>query len=286
VHIGGQLTARLLALCAICALIPGRRVVLSLHSGGYPSGAGRNVGAASLTGLVLRRLDALIAVNEEIAQLFRRLGVSPARISVICPYTPVMVRRDTPLPEEIRRFVDSHSPVVTTVGLLEPEYDLTLQIRTMTKIRQRHPQAGLVIVGSGSLESQLRRQIDAEPDGKHVLLCGDVSHAHTVRLLHESDLVLRTTLYDGDSVSVREALQLGVPVIASDNGMRPAGVHLIPVADAVALEQSVDRVLRAPRLAPAPSMAAEGDLEAIRALYSALVGREVGVRRPPLASVP
>jgi hypothetical protein len=85
---------------------------------------------------------------------------------------------------------------------------------------------------------------------------------------------------------VREALQLGVPVIASDNGMRPAGVHLIPVADAVALEQSVDRVLRAPRLAPAPSMAAEGDLEAIRALYSALVGREVGVRRPPLASVP
>jgi hypothetical protein len=33
-------------------------------------------------------------------------------------------------------------------------------------------------------------------------------------------------------------------------------------------------------------MAAEGDLEAIRALYSALVGREVGVRRPPLASVP
>ena len=35
-------------------------------------------------------------------------------------------------------------------------------------------------------------------------------------------IFLRTTLYDGDSISVREALHLGVPVIASDNGMRQA----------------------------------------------------------------
>ena len=63
---------------------------------------------------------------------------------------------------------------------------------------------------------------------RHVLLYGDMPHAVTLRAMLECDMLLRTTLYDGDSVSVREALYIGTPVIATDNGMRPPGVHLIP----------------------------------------------------------
>jgi glycosyltransferase involved in cell wall biosynthesis len=55
----------------------------------------------------------------------------------------------------------------------------------------------------------------------------------------ECDILLRTTLYDGDSVSVREALYIGTPVIATDNGMRPAGVHLVPPSDAERLRDAV-----------------------------------------------
>jgi len=54
---------------------------------------------------------------------------------------------------------------------------------------------------------------------------------------------LRTTLYDGDSISVREALDLGVPVIATDTGMRPAGLHLIPISDPEALCEAVEAEL-------------------------------------------
>ena len=75
-----------------------------------------------------------------------------------------------------------------------------------------------------------------------MLLCGDVPHALTLRLIAESDLFLRTTLYDGDSVAIREALQLGTPVIASDNGMRPAGVHLIPCRSSEALRDRASTV--------------------------------------------
>jgi len=35
-HIGGDLTPRLLALGLVCTLVPGSKSVLTFHSGGYP----------------------------------------------------------------------------------------------------------------------------------------------------------------------------------------------------------------------------------------------------------
>ena len=43
-HIGGNLSLRLLGLCMVCSLIPHVRTVLTLHSGGYPSSNYRRIG--------------------------------------------------------------------------------------------------------------------------------------------------------------------------------------------------------------------------------------------------
>ena len=61
--------------------------------------------------------------------------------------------------------------------------------------------------------------------------------------MSRSRILLRTTLYDGDAISVREALQLGTPVIATDNAMRPAGVNLIPKSDSSALLCAIEQEL-------------------------------------------
>ena len=52
-----------------------------------------------------------------------------------------------------------------------------------------------------------------------------------VRLMSESDIVLRTTNTDGDSITVRESLALGVPIIASDVVERPEGTVLFKTRD-------------------------------------------------------
>jgi glycogen synthase len=272
-HIGGQLTGRLLALCLVCTMIPGKRVVLTFHSGGYPSWQrGKGGRLFSFRDFVLRRLDAIIAVNTEIAELFRTLGVPSSRISVRCPYTPVAVSANDQLPQPLRAFCETHRPLLTTVGLLEPEYDLPLQVKSLAGLRGEYPDAGLVIIGSGSLEPELRRLIAAEPSGGHILLCGDVPHQTTVKVISRSNAFLRTTLYDGDSISVREALQLGVPVIATDNGMRPAGVHLIPPSNLEALSAAVRSVLRAPAERTTPPAAPGGkDLDDLLDLYRSLL---------------
>ncbi len=232
-HIGGVLTGRLLGLCLFCSLLPGRETVLTFHSGGYPSSPeGRRVTRHGLTAFVLRRLDAAIAVNEEIAGFLCRCGVREVRVIVPAAGKEIAAA----LPAPLEAFYAAHTPVLLSVGLLEPEYDLPLQIAALGRFRESHPNGGLVIIGSGSLAAQLREQIAAQPWGSHILLAGDVPHAATLRAIRESSAVLRTTHYDGDSISVREALELGTPVIATDNGMRPPGCHLIglpPALDAV-----------------------------------------------------
>src|SRR5215471_12222291 len=74
-HLGGNLTTRLLALGLICCLIPGTKSVLTFHSGGYPSSPqGRKARAFSLTGFVMRKFDMLIGVNPALVEFFRKLG--------------------------------------------------------------------------------------------------------------------------------------------------------------------------------------------------------------------
>ena len=242
-HIGGQLSMRLLALCAACSAMPRSRSVLTFHSGGYPSSPeGQTARPLTLRGFAFRTLAAVIAVNPGIVSLFHRFGVAPDRVHLIYPFeTPE--RSDAPYPEALAAFIRAHRPFLFTVGLLEPEYDLPLQIETLGKVRERYGSAGLVIAGAGSLEGDLRKLIGSKPWAEHVLLWGDMPHAVTLRAIAECDALLRTTHYDGDSIAVREALGLGTPVIASDNGMRPQGVRLIPARDGATLEAAIVQTL-------------------------------------------
>ena len=271
-HFGGDLTPRLLALALLCTMLPGRKTVLTFHSGGYPSSpAGQKARPWTLRGFVFRRLDGLIAVNGEIAALFRKLGVRPERIRTILPFAVTPPNPADPLPERLADFMRRHRPVLLTVGLLEPEYDLPLQIDTMEDILAYHPNAGLVIAGAGSLEEGLRRRITAKSYADRILLYGDLPRPATLRAMLDCDVLLRTTLYDGDSVSVREALYLGLPVIATDNGMRPAGPRLIPVSNRASLRDAVLETLAVGKRAQAAVGDGQENIRAVVEFYEALL---------------
>lgn len=270
-HIGGNLAPRLLALGFVCSMMPRSKTVLTFHSGGYPvSQEGKSARARTLRGFVLRRFDRVIGVNRELVELFQRVGVSKRRIRLINPHAASTQPADALSPES-QQFFEAHQPVLTTVGGLEPEYDLPLQIDGLGLIRERFPNAGLVIVGSGSIENEVRDLISSKPYAKDILLCGDVPHAITLRTIAESDLFLRTTLYDGDSISVREALNIGVPVIATDNHMRPGGVDLIPISDVNALRGAIERRLTNGNERQSCADADDQNIEAVFELYQELI---------------
>jgi glycosyltransferase involved in cell wall biosynthesis len=269
-HLGGNLPARVLGLAAACTMIPGARSVLTFHSGGYPSSPeGRSASRKTLRGAIFRRFDRVIVVNRELQSLFERFGCAPESVRLILPYDIPAVDAAGPLPERLAAFKASHPTLLTSVGLLEPEYDLASQIELFPRIRAALPDAGLLIIGSGSLEQELAGRIAASSESAHICLAGDVPHEATVRLIANSRVVLRTTRYDGDSISVREALALGTPVVATDTGMRPDGVRLVPLEAREALVPAVIEAAAAPR-SPVPD--AGGDnTGAVLDLYRELV---------------
>jgi glycosyltransferase involved in cell wall biosynthesis len=274
-HFGGNLSLRLLGLTLVCTLLPRRTVIMTFHSGGYPSSpAGRRAGRRTLRGFIFRRLDGVIGVNQELVGLFLRLGVPANRTRLIAPHAVPPLDLCAPLPPDMDRFFERRSPRLLSVGLLEPEYDLPLQIEVLGKLQKRFPNAGLMMIGSGSLKEPIEGLIRSKPYASDILLCGDVAHETTLRAMARCDVFLRTTLYDGDSVSVREALHLGVPVIATDNGMRPEGVRLVPVSDADAVAGAVSSVVERGAARPvggtARGAAGSENLEAVLGFYREL----------------
>src|SRR5260370_18852405 len=121
-----------------CSRLPGRKTVLSFHSGGYPgSPAGRTAAPATLRGFVLRRLDGLIGVNAEIAALFVKFGVRPERIRTILPFSVQPPDCSLPLPDRLAAFLAAPTPALLTVAGLEPASDLPRQIDVIAEILQR-----------------------------------------------------------------------------------------------------------------------------------------------------
>ena len=278
VHLGGNLFARQSAMFMVLAALPHTRNVFTFHSGGYPtSEEGLRASPFSLHGFALRRLDAVIGVNGALVETFKRYGVKSSKLHLIEPYAAGLDRAvvvQESLPDTIEAFVSTHRPFLLAVGLLEPEYGLDVQLAAFGRIRQQHPGAGLVLIGSGSLHDRLRAAIEAHPEREHILLAGDVPRPKTLAAIARADLLLRTTHYDGDALSVREALSLDTRVLATDNRMRPAGVQLLENLDAETLAAAITRALASQLFESQQSIGKRPDpMGAVLRLYRELIGR-------------
>ncbi len=265
-HIGGNLSVRLQMLIFICGMFSRGKSVMTFHSGGYAvSKQGQNASPWGIRGFVFRRLDRIIVVNKSMIEMFRKFGVKPNRILMISPFALEKPGPEIIIPKKFRAFWEDHERILITVGLLETDYDLPQQIEVMEKVLSRYPKTGLVIIGSGSIETTLRDLIASKPFAEHIMLAGDTPRDVVLRLIEDSDLMLRTTVFDGDAISIREALFLGTPVIATDNGMRPDGVTLIGV-------RNIDQLLAAIESefenSPERVKSTDDGLENIRAILS------------------
>ena len=150
------------------------------------------------------------------------------------------------IPETLGEFLSRHSPMLLSVGGLEKDYDPLFQIAAMKDILAEFPNAGLMIVGDGSMRSEAEAAVAASGHSENIFLAGNIEHDVTLHLINDCDMLLRTTLYDGDAISVREALFLDTPVIATDNRMRPEGVRLIAFGDNTALVEQVRLAAKTP----------------------------------------
>lgn len=229
--------------------------LLTLHSGMAPAYLARRGWRRALARLALRPYHRVLCVNPRIRQAVASLGVDPARLEVAPAWLPAPAT-DPParLPDELEAWLRARRPALVTTLWFRPEYGFEVLVEALELLAPRRPALGCLVLGGGEGEAAARRLLRERGLADRVRLGGDVPHALCLEAMARSDLFVRPTLADGDAVSVREALALGLPVVATDTGGRPPDVAaLVPPGDPEALAAALESVLEPPPSAPRPS---------------------------------
>jgi len=228
-------------ICGTIARANGVPAKLTLHSGMVPQYVAGSAAGRALARLACSLHQRIICVSPAIEEAIASLGVDRQSMEVRPAFTPP----DTPaasLDQPLVDWMESHSPLLSTTLFFRPEYGFPLLVDAIARLRQIYPSIGCVVMGSCEHGGDALERVREAAIEDNMLLLGDVEHENCLSVMAGCDLFVRPTLHDGDSISVREALALGVPVVASRTGKRPEGVYLFAPGD---VEGLVAQALRA-----------------------------------------
>jgi glycogen synthase len=243
--------------------------LLTLHSGLAPDYLARlDPVRRRLVRLGIASFTHVICVNPKIQEAVAQLGIEDHRLSVIPAYLGLPAIAT--LTEAERRMVAAFTPLLATMGGRDPEYGLPIVVDVVARLRARFPRLGCIVIGSGG-DAALRRLITERGVADRVVCVGDLDHERCLAFLERADVYVRPTYADGDATSVREALALGVPVVASRTDFRPPGTTLFTPGDPEALHSVlVETLARGRGHDPADLAASPTSSEALLALYRRL----------------
>ncbi len=189
-----------------------------------------------------------IAVNVTIKSQLEETTGKRNNISMIPAYIPSDLN-ENPLNPEIELFIRSRSKVISiyahSTSKLDGKdlYGIDLALRAINKVKHIIHQIGLIIIIPGRAgENELieYNSIINELNLNQNVLILFKPLLNPNLLWRRSDLVLRPTLSDGDSLLVRESLSEGTPVIASDVVERPFGTIIFKSED---VDDLADKIL-------------------------------------------
>jgi glycogen(starch) synthase len=256
--------------CALAGCINHRRSLLVFGSGNLPGFIERSGTLARAVAKTAVRLSGqIVCRNDDMLQALLKLGVDRSKVSIVSGYYGTFDQSDD-LPIGIQKFLDEHRPVLGAMATtLSPEYGVPLFLDAAEHLRHQYPRLGVVLIGIADKErSQLRI-----PDQVDVCLAGPLPNPVAMAVMNRLSVFVRPSLFDGDSRSVREALSLGIPVVASNTGLRPAGVKLFAKGDAAQMMAAIRETIEGSEtgVPPATTAAREESVSQLLSLYEKLV---------------
>lgn len=146
-------------------------------------------------------------------------------------------------------------PTILVARNLEPIYDNASAIRALSLVRERVPQAQLVLAGSGPEEARLKQLAESLNLGDSVRFTGRVEAADMPALYRSARVSLNPSRVDNMPNSVLEALAAGVPVVSTRVGGVPYIIEhektalLVELGAVADMAEAVVRILTEPALA-------------------------------------
>jgi glycogen(starch) synthase len=260
-HVSGNNgKAWLVALAAGRARRPGGPgTILTVHSGLVPAFLATAASRRRLVRAACSGYSRVLAVNGAIGRALEEAGVPGGKLAVVPAAVPAAdvsapgaptVGAGTPgaavgpVPAPAVQARRRHRPLLVAALAPGAQYGEDVLLDALGRLVPSFPEVGLLAFGPGTGEAWAAHARAGL--GGRVTGLGELDHPAALATLALADAFVRPTRADGDSLSVREALGLGVRVVASDVGHRPAGVVRFGAGDAAALAAGVREALAAP----------------------------------------
>ncbi len=191
--------------------------------------------------------DKMIAIGDEIAQMYRDLGIPESKIEIIRAGVELSTFHQTQAEARQGLNLEPHHRVAIIVARLFPEKNHRLLLNAFADAAQNNDDFRLLIAGEGTEENALRAQIESLNLTAKVQMLG--VRRDVPRLLAASDVFVLSSDREGLPIAVLEAMAAARPVIATAVGNVPDVVRdgetgrLIPPGDIAALAEALNDLL-------------------------------------------
>src|SRR5262249_57616360 len=128
-------------------------------------------------------------------------------------------------------WMERHTGVMRSTMFFRAEYGFEVLLDAVSRLKDRYSEIGCLVMGTGEGREQAAELVARRGLGDRIFLAGDLDHELCLALMSQSAVFARPTFRDGDSISVREAVSLGVQFVASNVCTRPHDVFLFAPYD-------------------------------------------------------
>jgi len=210
-----------------------------------------------LAKFLLPRADGIRVVSQRIKNSLRAKNYKLKTDPVVLPiFVDIAGIRNAPMKTNLKQKYPQFDFLILMASRLSPEKNIGLAIEAMAEIIKKYPRTGLIIIGSGPQEKNLKFKIvrldEAMAKWENLKLRDNVVlepwSDDLASCYKTADLFLLTSNYEGWGMSVVEAMACSCPVIMTDVGCAGELIKngesglVIPSGDKKALIAAISRL--------------------------------------------
>ncbi|WP_334064094.1 glycosyltransferase [Alteromonas genovensis] len=192
------------------------KVIFTEHGRFYPdSSSWKRTIVNPLLALITNQITSISEATKQALVTFENLPSS--RIKVIYNgITPLSI--ETEAVANIKRGLDleNASVIFGTVARLDPIKNQIMMINAFSKVLKALPDAKLLIVGDGEMWEHLHERVESLGISDSIIFTGYI--AKPANYIGAIDIFLLSSLSEGTSMTLLEAMSLGKPCVVTDAG--------------------------------------------------------------------
>jgi glycosyltransferase involved in cell wall biosynthesis len=226
-------------------------VVVTIHGSDFRMATERSSLLTKIFVYVCQRAKQIMCVSELQEKEIQKLGLRTEKISTF----PMGIdERFLEAGRNRGEKLNGQSHTVLSNRNLLPLYNLSLLVRAIPGVLKEEPNTNFVVAGEGSERDHLEKEAKNLNVSSFVKFLGRIPHEKMADLLAQADIYVSTSLYDGTSVSLLEAMGSGafpiVTDIAANREWITAGQNgfLVPVDEEKCLADRIIDAIRNPSL--------------------------------------